>query len=249
MKKYDDEEIWKIVKESKNKVKVSNHGRFETIYGITSGCLSDNNYLVINYLNNDGESKNKLTHRIVAKYFVFKNQNLNLTVDHIDEDKTNNHWTNLQWLSDRDNIIKSRGIAIAQYTLDGKFIKFFRCIKDAEIECGISSKNISNVTNVKRHSAGGFIWIKKHTYDNFPKKVEKIVNAYRNKKKHLNLIMDFSVYKIDMNTNEILEKINSLVTYESNPKRRRVIKRVCADFRKKSAYGYKWKFVKEDNNV
>ena len=54
-------------------------------------------------------------HRLVALLFVDnddpKSKNV---VDHIDGNKLNNHYTNLQWLSNRDNILKGNNRPVAQ---------------------------------------------------------------------------------------------------------------------------------------
>jgi hypothetical protein len=48
----------------------------------------------------------KLVHRLVAKAWL-SNPYLMETIDHIDADKTNNHISNLQWLSRKDNARKA----------------------------------------------------------------------------------------------------------------------------------------------
>lgn len=47
-------------------------------------------------------------HKLVAEAFVAKPEsNLPLEVNHIDYDRTNSHYTNLEWLSHADNILWS----------------------------------------------------------------------------------------------------------------------------------------------
>lgn len=57
-------------------------------------------------LGNGKEQKTIMVHRLVAKYFVdgyFEGA----VVNHIDGDETNNHYTNLEWVTQKENINKS----------------------------------------------------------------------------------------------------------------------------------------------
>src|SRR5699024_2872589 len=53
-------------------------------------------------LHKDGIKKNKLIHRLVAEAFI-PNPNNFLEVNHLDENKTNNELTNLEWCDTRYN--------------------------------------------------------------------------------------------------------------------------------------------------
>lgn len=59
-------------------------------------------YLVLG-LRADGRSITKGIHRLVAETYLDNPNNLS-DVDHIDGDRTNNHLSNLRWLSHGDNI-------------------------------------------------------------------------------------------------------------------------------------------------
>ena len=62
-------------------------------------------YLYIDCVDQD-RHKRFGVHQLVAKYFCdgyFEGA----VVNHIDADKTNNHYTNLEWVSQRDNVRKS----------------------------------------------------------------------------------------------------------------------------------------------
>jgi predicted GIY-YIG superfamily endonuclease len=48
--------------------------------------------------------------------------------------------------------------SVKQYTLDGKLVKEYECIRDASDETGINKGNISLCCNNKRKTTGGFIW-------------------------------------------------------------------------------------------
>lgn len=54
-------------------------------------------------LNITGKHKNYYVHRLVAKYYL-KSWNKDLTVNHIDGDKTNNHYYNLEMVTRSENV-------------------------------------------------------------------------------------------------------------------------------------------------
>ena len=93
------------------------------------------------------------------------------TVDHIiEKDTTNNHISNLRWLSQRDNSRKSNfvnprrpGITatrhIQQWSADGQtMINEFPSIRHASEKTGFSETNITTCIRGKTKTAGGFKW-------------------------------------------------------------------------------------------
>ena len=93
------------------RVKSINHKnhRGNMIYGRMLKLKRESNgYLRVNLVK-DGRSKQHSVHRLVAKAFIPNPQNLE-TVNHKDEDKTNNAVSNLEWLSIGDNIRYGTGI-------------------------------------------------------------------------------------------------------------------------------------------
>ena len=69
-------------------------------------------------LNRDGLRKTALVSRLVAMHFVPNNHN-KPEVNHIDEDKTNNHASNLEWVTAKENSNHgTRNARIGAYTKD-----------------------------------------------------------------------------------------------------------------------------------
>ena len=64
---------------------------------------SKNGYFTYN-LRKDGKAKNEYIHRLVAKAFIPNPNNLP-QVDHIDGNKSNNHVSNLRWVTPSKNML------------------------------------------------------------------------------------------------------------------------------------------------
>jgi len=95
-------EQWKQLKENP-KYFISNLGRFKNIYGrILKQNVNQRGYYYCNISTNAIVTKVKI-HRLVAKYYVVNPYNLE-TVNHIDGNKLNNNYINLEWLSIGDNV-------------------------------------------------------------------------------------------------------------------------------------------------
>ena len=95
---------------------VSNFGRVRSTHRykfqpysymkVMSPQVNRDGYLDITLKNSLGTKSHLLVHRAVAILFIPNPTNLE-QVDHIDEDKTNAHISNLQWMSKSDNIKKT----------------------------------------------------------------------------------------------------------------------------------------------
>lgn len=106
---------------SEGRVKSINHKnhRGNMIYGqILKLKHEANGYLRVNLVK-DGHAKQHSVHRLVAKAFIPNPQNLP-TVNHKDEDKTNNAVFNLEWLSVEDNIRYGTGVKRSRQNRDMK---------------------------------------------------------------------------------------------------------------------------------
>lgn len=92
-------ELWKDIEGYKGHYQVSNHGQVRSVKGkvpyILKGDYQPNGYKRV-YLWKDGEKENFLVHRLVALSFL-PNPYGYSDVNHIDEDKSNNRITNLEW--------------------------------------------------------------------------------------------------------------------------------------------------------
>ena len=105
-------EIWKPIKKYENLYQVSNFGNVKRIERVNSygrklkekiliPCKDLDGYLRLP-LTINGKSKTFKVHRLVAEAFVDNPKNKE-TVNHIDENKANNFYKNLEWLSRDEN--------------------------------------------------------------------------------------------------------------------------------------------------
>lgn len=93
------EEIWKDIKGFENCFSISNYGRVKNIKKNTLRklTLAKNGYLVISLWNKTKKERIPLLiHRLVAEHFVNGNDEC---VNHIDGNKLNNYFENLEWCS------------------------------------------------------------------------------------------------------------------------------------------------------
>lgn len=131
----------------------------------------------------EGKIKPTRVHRIVAETFI-PNPNRFPQINHIDGNKKNNNTNNLEWCTAKENIrhawrnglakmteerrqrsirqlrkyIKVHAVEINQYTLDEKYIKTWKSIKEASETLKIPAGNICNCCRGKLKQTGGYIW-------------------------------------------------------------------------------------------
>jgi hypothetical protein len=93
---------------------------------------------------------NYTAHRLVAKYFCSKPENYeSLTVNHKDGNKLNNKWTNLEWVTAKENIEHMHRIGfhsadnpiIVKDLKDNK-INEYRSVNEFSKHCGIHNRHI-----------------------------------------------------------------------------------------------------------
>ena len=113
-----------------------------------------------------GKQKMFKVHRLVYQAF-HKNPENKLCVNHIDENKTNNAASNLEWSTYEENnnhgthnerMAKTQSKPVGQYTRDGELVKVWASVSEAGRRAGFDRGTISSVANGKRKTHKGFIW-------------------------------------------------------------------------------------------
>lgn len=186
MVEIEEAEIWKDVVGYEGLYEVSNMGRVKSIgykkIKILKLTPNNNGYLIVT-LSKDKKQTHCLVHRLVATAFVKRNQIELNEVNHIDEHRDNNRYTNLEWVTHKQNCnygtrnerlgklnMCSGSIPIIQTTMDDKIIKIWRGARDAKRkgEGLYESSNISSCLNGKLKSHANSHWY-------FLSKADKII--------------------------------------------------------------------------
>ena len=148
-------ESWKPIVVNGVTLKVSSIGRVRLQTGkIVFGCKSLENYRYIGV-----KEHTYSVHRLVCRVFKWFEGCENLTVNHIDKNRSNNRVENLEWLSSKDNTRHAMARAVDQFTKSGDFVRRFSCMADAQLTIPkVCSTLIRRVCLGKASHAGGYLW-------------------------------------------------------------------------------------------
>ena len=166
------EEQWLDISGYEGLYQISNFGRVKSFYFKNPRILKP--HKVKGYSNvelyKNKKKKQFYIHRLVMENFCpIENMNV-LDVNHKDEDKSNNHISNLEWMTHKDNLNYGSRAEKVRMKMQGKNSsrsKKVRCIeknviyealREAERQLGIPATNISKACKGKIKTAGGYHW-------------------------------------------------------------------------------------------
>ena len=154
-------EIWKDIKDYEGIYQVSNFGRVKRVETdrILKGYKRTDGYLGLR-LSKNKIVYNELIHRLVAQAFIPNPEN-KPQVNHIDEDKTNNKLSNLEWSTAKENSNYgtrneriSKSIIATNLKTDES--TDFNSGKECARQLGLSPGNITNVLKGRYKQTGGY---------------------------------------------------------------------------------------------
>ena len=159
---------------------ITSHGR---VFSLKYGKMKElkqrkdrNGYMQV-VLCKNGKKYGKSVHRLVAQAFI-PNPDSKTDTNHVDENKSNNCVSNLEWMSHKENLNHGTRNERASKTLsDGRFkgsnhpysksvigfkingcdIKYYKYMRECEKD-GFSQGNISSCCNGRLKSTKGYVW-------------------------------------------------------------------------------------------
>jgi hypothetical protein len=173
-------EIWKDIEGYDGAYQVSNMGRVKSVarvttrlcqYGIREYRIPErimrtrfgtSGYLCVN-LHHEGKQVTEMIHRLVALHFC-KGYADGMTVNHIDEVKTNNRADNLEWMSRADNVRYGTGSQrkrtpmrkVEQLTTDGQHVAYFDSMSEAAEKSGCPLSSIHRCCYGRQETTNGY---------------------------------------------------------------------------------------------
>ena len=157
--------------------RVMNDGTTKRKGNILKGGYNKNGYIRVGLIPKEGgQPKTFFIHQLVARAFI-PNPNNYVCINHKDEDKTNNHVTNLEWCDIQYNnsygTRKERIVAHRDWSKrwrqvarvkNGKVDKIYPCAKMAALDVIGNTKGQGNIrtvcngANVHAKTAYGYAW-------------------------------------------------------------------------------------------
>lgn len=185
------QEIWKDVTRYEGRYKISNFGNLKSLdmvvkcrggkSRLVSGSILKKRYAPNGYIQyvlcKDGKKEYLYAHRLVAMAFIPNDNNKLNQINHIDENKHNNHVDNLEWCTQHYNntygtkierqlrntdyieIGKKQSVPVNQFTKDGMLVRKWPSISEVKRVLKLSASDISCCCrNIKVKTVGGFKW-------------------------------------------------------------------------------------------
>jgi hypothetical protein len=183
----ENKEKWKVIKDFPNYM-ISNFGNIKSLPRMVDCALGKpylkngillkqikktSGYIQVSIYNGNKKYQMNLVHRLVAKHFVKGETKIKNYVNHIDGSRDNNHYSNLEWVSNSENMLhhyrvlknkspmvgrygklNNKSFAIYQLDLKSKKIKKWDCMSDVKRQLGYDTGQLSRAIKNKTKSYG-----------------------------------------------------------------------------------------------
>lgn len=180
--------MWKQIEGYEGLYEINEYGQIKNLYGKLLKPFNNNGYLRIHLTDKNKIRKKHLIHRLALFTFLPIENYEEFQVNHKDMDKTNNHISNLEWVTNLENCrhklklkpelrdlskdimskigkkygaigINASKKQIAQIDINtNEIIEIFESAREASRKYGFNYKNISQVCNGKRKTHKGYGW-------------------------------------------------------------------------------------------
>lgn len=162
-----EDEVWKEVPFADYKYEVSNYGRVRSYCQNAEGKILNpsqiGGFKVVS-LKSLNKSKHYLVHKLVAEMFVDKESSDQTVVIHLDWNKANNHYTNLQWATKAESYKRMHKRLQEERKKKGKVVTYSKLKKEevalikSMLDRGVKQKLIAKmfcvsemqITRIKR---------------------------------------------------------------------------------------------------
>lgn len=168
-------EVWRDIKGYEGRYQVSNLGNVRSLNWRNTGAtkpvsLKNHNRGYLHVLLYEGKKcRSFLVHRLVADAFMPCSDET-MTVNHIDENPSNNRLDNLEWCSLKENINKFQSnhpektgrpenmTPVTQFDMGGRVVKIWKSVAEICRNLNYNAWSISQCCNGKRKTAYGYKW-------------------------------------------------------------------------------------------
>jgi hypothetical protein len=142
---------------------VSNYGKVKNVETkkYLKPAIGTNGYQQLSLLDKTNKNKiNMKVHRLVALVFIEGRTEEKNYVNHIDENKLNNHHKNLEWMTNTENIIHTSGKSVDKLDIKtGEIIKTYPSLGEAQRDLKLThSMHILKCCQGKKKTGYGFKW-------------------------------------------------------------------------------------------
>lgn len=131
-----------------------------------------NGYMTVHFYNYKTKMQKTVSvSRMIALTFIGTANDIKMVVNHKDGNKLNNNVYNLEWITQKDNVVhafnngltKTHASKISKFDINGNLIENYESIEDASYKHNVTRHAIIRALKGKSKTSGGFVW--KYTSD------------------------------------------------------------------------------------